>query len=96
MRAILLAQDRIVGVQGRAGTGKTTMLRQVRDLAGERKIVGLAPSAAASRVLEREAGIHARTLQWFLTRCQAADREDPGPDLAKAARALCRGGRGAG
>ena len=83
VRAILLAQDRIVGVQGRAGTGKTTMLRQVRDLAGERKIVGLAPSAAASRVLEREAGIHARTLQWFLTRCQAADREDPGPDLAK-------------
>ncbi len=78
VRAILLSRDRIIGVQGRAGTGKTTMLRQVRALAGERRIIGLAPSAAASRVLEREAGIHARTLQWFLTRCQAADAEDIG------------------
>ena len=83
VRTILLAQDRTIGVQGRAGTGKTTMLRQVRELAGERRIIGLAPSAAASRVLEREAEIHARTLQWFLTRCRAADREDPGPGLEK-------------
>ena len=78
VRTILLSDDTIVGVQGRAGTGKTTMLREVRALAGEeRRIIGLAPSAAASRVLEREAGIHARTLQWFLTRCRAADVEDP-------------------
>ncbi len=83
VRTILLSADRTIGVQGRAGTGKTTMLRQVHDLAGERRIIGLAPSAAASRVLEREAGIHARTLQWFLTRCRAADREDPGPGLEK-------------
>ncbi len=81
VRAILLSADRTIGVQGRAGTGKTTMLRQVRELAGERRIIGLAPSAATSRVLEREAEIHARTLQWFLARCRAADRENPGPDL---------------
>ncbi|MDE0278737.1 MAG: relaxase domain-containing protein, partial [Defluviicoccus sp.] len=72
VRTILLARDRTVGVQGRAGTGKTTMLRHVRELAGDRPVVGLAPSAAAARVLERETGIHARTLQWFLTRCQGA------------------------
>ena len=72
VRTILLARDKTVGVQGRAGTGKTTMLRQVRELAGGRPVVGLAPSAAAARVLERETGIHARTLQWFLTRCQGA------------------------
>ena len=59
-------------MQGRAGTGKTTMLRQVRALAGERPVIGLAPSTAAAEVLGRESGIHARTLQWFLTRCQAA------------------------
>ena len=72
VRTILLSHDRIVGVQGRAGTGKTTMLRQVRELAGERRVVGLAPAAAAARVLGRETGINARTLQWFLTRCQTA------------------------
>ena len=73
VRTILLADDRVVGVQGRAGTGKTTMLRHVRELAGGRRVVGLAPSAAAARVLERETGIEARTLQWFLTRCRGAD-----------------------
>ena len=72
VRTILLARDRIVGVQGRAGTGKTTMLRQVRALAGNRPVIGLAPSAAAADVLGRETGIHARTLQWFLARLRAA------------------------
>ena len=70
VRIVLLASERTVGVQGRAGTGKTTMLRQVRELAGDRAVIGLAPSAAAARVLQRESGMHARTLQWFLTRCQ--------------------------
>ena len=72
VRTILLARDRIVGVQGRAGTGKTTMLRQVRALAGDRPVIGLGPSTEAADVLGRETGIHARTLQWFLARCRAA------------------------
>ena len=72
VRTILLARDRIVGVQGRAGTGKTTMLRQVRELAGNRPVIGLGPSTEAADVLGRETGIHARTLQWFLARCRAA------------------------
>ena len=71
VRTILLTPDRIVGVQGRAGTGKTTMLSHVRELAGKRLAVGLAPSAAAARVLERETDMPARTLQWFLARCRA-------------------------
>ena len=72
VRTILLARDRIVGVQGRAGTGKTTMLRQVRALAGNRPVIGLAPSTEAAGVLGRETDIHVRTLQWFLVRCRAA------------------------
>ena len=68
VRTVLLSEDRIVGVQGHAGSGKTTMLREAKALLGERRIVGLAPSAAAARVLEREAGIGAATLQYFLAR----------------------------
>ena len=73
VRTILLTEDKIVGVQGRAGTGKTAMLAHVRELARERFVLGLAPSSAAARVLARETDMPARTLQWFLTRCRAVD-----------------------
>ena len=83
VRTVLLAEDRVVGVQGRAGTGKTRMLAHVRELAGGRFVLGLAPSSAAAGTLAREAGMHARTLQWFLARCGAPGSEarpglDPG------------------
>ncbi len=75
VRTVLLSRDRIVGVQGHAGSGKTTMLRTVKELLGGKTILGLAPSASAARVLAREAGIPSRTLQWFLTR--HGDLSDP-------------------
>ena len=68
VRTILLSRERVVGVEGRAGSGKTAMLREAARLAGERKVIGLAPSQAAVRALEEGAGIPARTLQWFLAR----------------------------
>ena len=69
-RLIVESADRTVGVQGYAGTGKTVMLRRVVALGGNRRVVGLAPSASAARTLARETGLGCRTLQWFLARCR--------------------------
>ncbi len=65
---LLLSSRHAVGVQGHAGTGKTTMLKQVVELAGAERIVALAPSSSAARTLQRETGLGTKTLQWFLTR----------------------------
>ena len=70
VKLILSAKDRVVGVQGYAGTGKTTMLDRVRTLAEKKgwRLVGLAPSASAVKTLASEAGIESETLQGFLAR----------------------------
>ena len=70
VKLILTAKDRTVGVQGYAGTGKTTMLNRARALLEKRgwEARGLAPSASAARTLAAEAGIESETLQRFLAR----------------------------
>ena len=70
VKLILGTKDRVVGVQGYAGTGKTAMLRRVRALASKtgHRMMGLAPSASAARTLAAEAGIETETLQRFLAR----------------------------
>ena len=67
---ILSSKDRVVGVQGYAGTGKTTMLKRARVLAEKNgyRMLGLAPSASAVKTLSVEAGIESETLQRFLAR----------------------------
>ncbi len=70
VKLILSARDRVVGVQGYAGTGKTTMLNRARVLLEKRgfEVKGLAPSASAVKTLGTEAGIESETLQRFLAR----------------------------
>ncbi len=70
VKTILSAKDRTVGVQGYAGTGKTTMLNRARTLAEKKgwRMTGLAPSASAAQTLATEAGIATETLQRFLAR----------------------------
>ena len=70
VKLVLASEDRVVGVQGYAGSGKTTMLSRARGLLEKRgyEVRGLAPSASAARTLEGEAGIGAETLQRFLAR----------------------------
>ena len=70
VKLVLSDRDRTVGVQGYAGTGKTTMLNRARTLAEKNgwRLVGLAPSASAARTLATESGIESETLQRFLAR----------------------------
>ena len=70
VKTILSSKDRVVGVQGYAGTGKTTMLERARQLAAKSgyRVIGVAPSASAARTLAAEAGIESETLQRFLVR----------------------------
>ena len=70
VKLVLSDRDRLVGVQGFAGTGKTRMLNRASTLAEKRRwrMVGLAPSASAARTLAAESGIESETLQRFLAR----------------------------
>ena len=70
VKLVLAAKDRVVGVQGYAGTGKTAMLNRARALIERRgfEVRGLAPSASAARTLNQESGIESETLQRFLAR----------------------------
>ena len=70
VKLILSEKDRTVGVQGYAGTGKTTMLDRARTLAEKKgwRMAGLAPSASAAQTLATESGIESETLQRFLAR----------------------------
>lgn len=65
----LNAQDAVTGVQGKAGTGKTTALAAIRELAEEQgyKALGLGPSSRATKGL-REAGMDAENLAAHLAR----------------------------
>ena len=70
VKLTLSSKDRVVGVQGYAGTGKTTMLKRTRGLAEKKgwRMVGLAPSASAVQTLAAESGMESETLQRFLAR----------------------------
>ena len=70
VKLILSEKDRVIGVQGYAGTGKTTMLKRARALLEKRgfDVRGLAPSASAAQTLGAESGIESETLQRFLAR----------------------------
>ncbi len=70
VKTIRASRDRVLGVQGYAGTGKTTMLKRLRALAQSQgyRTVGLAPSASAAKTLANESGIRSETLQPYLAR----------------------------
>jgi len=66
---VLSSPDRIQGIQGFAGAGKTTTLSVIRDAAESNgyAVEGFAPTSRAARQLG-EAGVESGTLQGFLAR----------------------------
>jgi len=66
---VLTSPDRVQGIQGYAGTGKTTTLSVIRAAAESQgfAVEGLAPTSRAARQLG-EAGVETGTLQGFLAR----------------------------
>lgn len=71
---VLTCPDRIQGIQGVAGAGKTTTLAVAREAltAHGYEVMGFAPTSRAAKQLQ-EAGIEATTLQSFLTRSIQTD-----------------------
>ena len=74
---VLSSRDRIQGIQGFAGSGKTSTLAAIRTAAEEQgyQVEGFAPTSRAARQL-KEAGIDAGTLQAFLARTTNPEAED--------------------
>src|SRR5580700_5618209 len=73
---VLSSPDRVQGIQGFAGAGKTTTLTVIRSAAETRgyQVEGFAPTSRAARQLN-EAGIEAGTLQGFLARGQNREHD---------------------
>jgi conjugative relaxase-like TrwC/TraI family protein len=69
---VLSNQDKITGIEGVAGAGKTTSLRAIREAAerGGYDVIGLAPTSRAANKLA-ESGIESHTLQRHLIRNKA-------------------------
>jgi conjugative relaxase-like TrwC/TraI family protein len=71
---VLSSPDRIQGIQGFGGAGKTTTLTVVRSAAESQgyQVEGFAPTSRAAKQLE-QAGVPAGTLQGFLARGQSTE-----------------------
>jgi len=71
VRETLGTSDQVYGLQGKAGTGKTTTLTAIKDYAEANgyQTLGLGPTSRATKGL-KETGMEAETLQRYLMRPQ--------------------------
>ncbi|MEW5832333.1 MAG: MobF family relaxase [Campylobacterota bacterium] len=68
---IATSSDRFMGIQGDAGTGKTTMLKELKSLVDEKmpgkvELVGLAATGKAASEIEAASGVKSQTIDSFL------------------------------
>ena len=82
---ILSSKDLVIGIQGDAGTGKTTMLKAVNELSKDTKLIGLSytgkaaseiQKATASKEAFKQAGIQSETIARFLRRVDKLDEHE--------------------
>ena len=64
---MVTSRDSVILIQGNAGVGKTYTMKAFAEIVGDKQpIRGLAPSAAAASVLQKESGITSQTLASYL------------------------------
>lgn len=69
LKHIMTHSDRIIGIQGDAGTGKTTLLKYLnKSIGGAVDLVGVSKTAKAAKEIEHASGISSMTIDRFLTR----------------------------
>ncbi len=83
---ILSSRDLVIGIQGDAGTGKTTMLKAVNELSENKvKLIGLSYTGKAASEIEKattsqktleNAGIKSQTIASFLSQVDKFTEED--------------------
>jgi conjugative relaxase-like TrwC/TraI family protein len=64
----LNSKDRVIGIQGHAGVGKTFMMKEAKRLMDGKgyEFIGMAPSASAAMTLQNDTGIGSQTISRFL------------------------------
>ncbi len=74
---ILTTHDRIIGVQGYAGTGKTTLFHAIREQAESQglKIQGLSFTGKAAEEIQKNSGITSSTIDSFFARGQKMESD---------------------
>lgn len=80
---ILTSSDRIIGIQGDAGTGKTTMLKAVREQLEAQgvNVRGLAFTGKAASEIKKNSGIESSTLHSFLSNSNSSSNRIHGKDV---------------
>lgn len=75
---LLTSQDGVSGIFGDAGTGKTYMLKAVKEFQeaqGKENLIGLAPTNKAAGEISKESGIKGQTIDSFIAQKEHKDNQ---------------------